>query len=466
MNRPERWRWLRLLRVRLVLWTVMLEAILLVVFAFLLVVILQNNQSQRIDETLRLSAAQMNAVVDVRGSTFTIPAQDVTEIQSLRVMVWLLTRDQSLGATVGQAGGLPVPSPLPDMDVTRDVELKPGEWVRLLVTPLREGTQLFGTLVLGLPLQTEFEVIQQVQLSLLVSIPVVLLLSAVGGLFLANRALSPVKNISETARQISATDLSKRIMLAVANDEIGQLARTFNAMLDRIDNAFRRERQFTSDVSHELRTPLGFLKTQLSLARSKPRSASDLLAMLAEMETDVDRMTRLIEQMLTLARTENQDLPEKHVVRLEDVLHALAQQYHQQAESQHVQFVLDIPADVSFEINGAPPLIHQVFVNLLDNALRYTPPQGTIQLRLRKHWQQIEVVVADNGQGIAPEHLPHIFERFYRVDSARTRASGGSGLGLAITRAIVRAHGGEIQIVSEPGVGTTFTIYFPALHTQ
>jgi len=459
---PELRKWFRMLRVRFVLWTVMLEAFLLIVFAILLVAILQNNQNQQIYETLRLSAAQMNAVVDLRGDTFDIPTQDVADLQSRGVFAWILNSKGGLGATVGRASQLALPNPIPELDTAKDIVLQNGETVRLFVSELNESNQFLGTLILGLPLKTEFMLIQQVQLSLLISIPFVLILSGLGGLFLANRALSPVKAISATARQISATDLSQRIELDLPDDEIGQLAHTFNEMLERIDEAFRHERQFTSDASHELRTPLGFLKTQLSLARSKSRTASELLEMMKDMENDVDRMTRLIEQMLMLARTENFEVPQKQEINLAELITDLSAEYLIRAQEQNKILILDMPSGIDFQLQGIPQLIHQVLVNLLENALKYTDTGDTIHIQLRKQWQDIAISIEDTGQGISPEHIPHLFDRFYRVDSARTRDSGGFGLGLAITKAIVQAHGGNIQVRSEMQKGTTFIIHFTA----
>ena len=460
MKMADTWKLFRMLRVRIVLWTVTLEALLLIVFAILLVAILQSSQNQQINETLRLSAAQMNAVVDLRGDTFDIPAQDIAELQSYGVFGWVLKSDGSLGATIGQASQNTLPNPIPVTNSTSDITFVNGEIVRLLVSELREGNRSLGTVVLALPLKAEFAVIQQVKLSLLISIPIVLMLSAIGGLFLANRALKPVKAISETTRQISATDLSKRIELDLPEDEIGQLAYTFNEMLERIDEAFRRERQFTSDASHELRTPLGFLKTQLSLARSKPRSSSELLEMMEDMESDVDRMTRLIEQMLTLARTENLELPAKQVINLAELITDLSAEYRIHAQEQDKTLVVDMSSGTDFHMGGIPQLIHQVLVNLLENALKYTDKGDAIYIRLRKQWQDITISIEDTGQGISSEHIPHLFDRFYRTDSARTRDSGGFGLGLAITRAIIQAHGGDIQVLSQIQQGTTFVIHF------
>ncbi len=454
---------LRSLRVRLVLWTVALEALLLLVFAVVLVVIVRNTQAQQIEQTLRLSATQLNAVVDTSDNGFHAAAAETADLRSRGVLAWVLTPIGDIGLTVGEAEAHPLPIPLPPPEQLTDTALDSGAPVRLLVTPLREGSRTLGVIVVALPLTASQSVINQILLSLAVAIPIVLALSAVGGLFLANRALAPVATITATARQISAADLSQRLNLALPDDEIGQLAQTFDAMLARLEAAFLRERQLTSDVSHELRTPLGMLKTQLSLARSRPREAAALRQMMANMEGDVDRMTRLIEQLLTLARVEQKGLAALTPLELGPLLAGVVEPLQRSAHERQVALTLSLPAQVKLPVQGQADPLRQVFTNLIDNALKYTPAGGQVSVSANRTWQEITVSVNDTGPGIPAEHLPHLFERFYRVDGARARDTGGFGLGLAISRSIVQAHGGSIAVDSQPERGTTFTVTLPAV---
>ncbi len=451
----------RSLRVQLVLWTVALEALLLLVFAVVLVVILRNAQNQQIEETLRLSAAQLNAVVDISDSGFHAAVAETADLRSRGVLAWVLTPAGGVGLTVGEAEAHPLPAALSPPEQLTDTTLDTGVPVRLFVTPLREGSRALGTIVVALPLTVSHAFLNQILLSLTVAIPIVLALSAVGGLFLANRALAPVATITATARQISAADLSQRLNLTLPDDEIGQLAQTFDAMLERLDAAFQRERQLTSDVSHELRTPLGMLKTQLSLARSRPREAATLLQMMADMEGDVDRMTRLIEQLLTLARVEQKGLAQLAPVDLGKLLTAVAEQLQLPARDRQVALNLSLPAQVNLQLQGDAEPLRQVFTNLIDNVLKYTPAGGQVSVSAGRTWQEITVLISDTGPGIPAEHLPYLFERFYRVDSARTRDTGGFGLGLAISQAIVQAHSGQITVDSQLDRGTTFTVTLP-----
>jgi heavy metal sensor kinase len=446
------------LRVRLVLWTVALEATLLLIFAAILVAALHNTQRQQIDETLRLSASDMNAAVDFSGSRFEIPSEDTTALRSRGVLVWILTPEGNVGATVGRAADYALPDPVPLPGEMTDMSLSTGEPVRLFVSPLHEGSRALGTLVLGVSLQGEQVFMRQVLLSLTIALPVVLALSAAGGWFLANRALSPVGVVTATVRHISAADLSQRIELNLPDDEIGQLAHTFNAMLERLDQAFQRERQLTSDVSHELRTPLGMLKTQLSLARSRPREAAQLLQMMADMEGDVDRIAGLVEQLLTLARVEQRGLGDITPIDVGALLQTVVDGLRMKAQENEVGLLLDVPPLVNLQVQGDRERLQQVFTNLIENAIKHTPPRKVVTISANRHWNRLAVSVADTGEGIAPQHLPHLFERFYRVDGDSARTGGGYGLGLAITQAIVQAHQGQIYVESQPGHGTTFTV--------
>jgi len=451
--------------VQLVLWTVALEALLLLFFAVVLLLVIQNSQNQRIEESLRLSAVQLNAVVDLHDGDYMVSPAETLNLRTEGILAWVISPEGELGMTIGETpAGLPyaVPSPLPALNHQVDLTLpESGEPVRLLVTPLSEGTERLGTLVVAISLRESQMLVQQILLGLMTTIPMVLLLSAAGGFFLANRALSPVAVITDTARQISAADLKQRIELDLPEDEIGRLTNTFNAMLERLEQAFQRERQLTSDVSHELRTPLGMLKTQLSLARSRPRDAATLLQMMKAMEEDVDRMTQLIEQMLTLARIEQRGLRHVEPVDLSLLLAEVTAQLQIKAQRRQVYLHLELYSQTSFELYAYEEQLRQVFSNLIDNAIKYAPTGGQVEIHASRHWQQLTISVSDNGAGIPPEQLPHLFERFYRVDDARTRDTGGFGLGLAIAQAIVKAHDGQIKVHSELGKGSTFTVCLP-----
>ncbi len=451
------------LRARLALWMVLVEALLLVVFTAVTIIILQNLQNQQIEETLRLSASELNAVVDVRDGNYAVAASETAAVRTRGIMAWVLSPDGTVVLTIGNAENYPLPADLPLPGQLNNGTLPDGESVRYFVTPLTEGSRQLGTLTLALPLGGSQIFTRQILLGLLIAIPIVLLLSVLGGVFLAGRALKPVSAITRTAQAISAEDLSHRIEMALPEDEIGRLAQTFNAMLERLDHAFERERQLTSDVSHELRTPLGMLKTQLSLARSRPREAAVLLEMMDGMEGDVDRMTRLVEQMLTLARVEQRGLAQFAPVDCALLLQEVVADFHAAAQGRGVALRLTLPLQVEFVLMADAARLRQVFFNLIENGIKYSLEGGAVEVTAVRQWQQLSISVANEGAGIPPEQIPHLFERFYRVDDARARATGGFGLGLAITKAIVEAHGGEIAVESGTGEGATFTATFLAM---
>ncbi|MCA9936887.1 MAG: HAMP domain-containing protein, partial [Anaerolineales bacterium] len=419
------------LRARLALWMVVVEALLLAVFTAVTVLILQNLQNQQIEDTLHLSASELNAVIDVRDGQYAAAVSETAVVRSRGVMAWILSLDGEVALTIGSADNADLPDSLPPSGQSGDGKLPDGEPARYFVTPLSEGSRQLGTLVLAIPVGDSQLFTQQMGLGLLIAVPIVLLLSILGGIFLAGRALQPVAAITHTAQKINAENLSHRLDLTLPEDEIGQLAQTFNAMLERIDRAFERERQLTSDVSHELRTPLGMLKTQLSLARSRPREAAALLQMMADMEGDVDRMTRLVEQMLTLARVEQRGLTQLEPLDCAQLLQEVVDELRLSAQEHDVTLQLTLPPQIGFFLLADSVCLRQVFVNLIENGIKYSPPGGVVGVTAVRHWQQISISVTNEGAGIPSENIPHLFERFYRVDDARARATGGFGLGLA-----------------------------------
>ncbi len=449
------------LRLRLVLWTITLEFLLLVVFGVMLVVVIQKTQNQQIDETLGLSASQLNAVIDVRDGQFQVSEADRNTLSSQGMMAWIVALDGTVVLTIGRSGTLSLPSTFVPSGGLIDSQLKNGEPIRLQAVPLLEGDYQQGTVVVAKSLRDSQSFVQQVMLSLGIAVPVLLLLSGAGGLFLANRALAPVATITRTARQISTEDLSRRLALQLPNDEIGELAHTFDAMLERLEQGFQRERQLTADVSHELRTPLGMLKTQLSLARSRPRDADTLLHMMADMEGDVDRMTRLTEQTLILTRVEQGGLVDLQPLDLGEILESVVESWEPKAQICNIQLSFKRGRHITLPIKGDADRLYQVFSNMIDNAIKYTSAKSIISIEAIRRATEVEILITDCGVGIAPEHLPHVFERFYRADSARTSTTGGFGLGLAISYAIVQAHNGHMDVSSELGCGTTFAIRLP-----
>jgi heavy metal sensor kinase len=294
--------------------------------------------------------------------------------------------------------------------------------------------------------------------ALILGLPV----AAIGGWWLAGRALAPVQAMTDTANRIEAENLAERLPLPPRNDELGKLAHTFNQLLDRLQEAFQRERRFTADISHDLRTPLALMKSSIGVALNRPRSSTELQGTLVEIDGQVDRLSGILDAALTLSRADSSQLGEHFApLNLSELLVDLAETSMPFAEEEQNQTVAcDIAPDLW--VKGDRDYLTRLFLNLLDNAMQYTPPGGTIRLTAARHGEQIATVIEDDGPGIAPEDLSHIFDRFYRADKART---GGSrehaGLGLSIAQAIAHAHGGEVTVESKPGQGSKFTVWLP-----
>lgn len=292
-------------------------------------------------------------------------------------------------------------------------------------------------------------------------IPIALIVSVFGGYFLALRSFKPVDEIRRTALAITAQNLDKRIQSTGVDDELGRLVETFNEMIGRLQNSFAQIQQFSIDASHELRTPLTIMRGELELAlRSKKNSPKEFREVLASAFEETIRMSSIIENLLSLtkadlgrAQTEFQD------VWLRKIVQELSEDSEMLAENKNITIVVGQLDDAL--ISGDPVRLRQLLLNLIDNAIKYTPVEGTVGISLVREEGVAKVIISDTGIGIPKEEQSKIFDRFYRVDKARSREMGGSGLGLAISKWIVELHRGSISVESESDKGSTFTVTFP-----
>jgi heavy metal sensor kinase len=276
------------------------------------------------------------------------------------------------------------------------------------------------------------------------------------GAALAEAALRPIDGIERTARRIyEKRDLSQRVPEGGARDELGRLSSTINSMLDQIEGMFDRQRRFLSDVSHELRTPLTTVRGEAELmVRAGQLDSEGLSAICSESE----RMARMVEDLLLLARTDEAAAMERLPVDLSALLQDVGRQV-QLLGSEHHR--VEVEAAPDLQMQGDRDRLKQLVLNLAGNALSHTPDGSTIQLRLEQRGSEALIEIIDDGPGIPPEDLPYLFDRFYRVDKARSRASGGTGLGLAIVQSIARAHEGSVEVRSTLGQGTRFSVRLP-----
>ncbi len=457
----------RTLRVRFAVWTGGLLLIVLVLFGAFVYFSMWQGLSNSIDDSLRLSASQAIAAVNIENGQInfsdSLPESSTTvDLQERGLTIRILSIDGKVLQSVGPYRDLPVDrasvqKAISSVSSLNTISSPDADPVRIYTTPILDNQHLLGVIQVMQSLGTLTETLDRLLLALLISIPILLIVSALSGYFLAAHALSPIDHITRTTQHISTQDLTARLNLPGSDDEIGRLAATIDSMLSRLEEGFQRERQFTSDASHELRTPLAAMQAILNVTRERRRPPEEYELALDDLTEEMDRLRTLTEDLLYIARGDARPGVSNEVVNLSNLLTDVSESLNPMAESKGLLLHREIQENLF--IQGDSDALIRTFVNLIDNAIKYTN-NGSIKIRavvIEK--SRIEVEISDTGCGIPPEHLSHIFERFYRVDGSRT--TQGFGLGLAIVQEIVRGHHGRIDVSSQMGVGTVFHLSFP-----
>ncbi len=368
---------------------------------------------------------------------------------------------------------------------------------RFIFERLREINGHVYTVEIGTPADDVVGTLHEFRFYLLMFAPLMLLAAAGGGYWLSRRALSPVDALVRTARAVSGTNLDSRLQKLDTGDELQRLSDTLNEMLDRIESAFLRITQFTADASHELRTPVSLIRTEAELALRRSRGEAEYKEALRHILLEAERTTTLLEQLLSMARADSgRETLHLQPVNLRDTLHDVVNGWQQVASVRNLKFSVDmapsefaapnsdpaivgiqdreatnhkaaesgaVHSDASSFVMGDETLLRRLVDILLDNAFKYTPAPGWVQLSLRSTGEIAFITVQDSGVGIASEDQSRIFERFYRVDKARSRSQGGAGLGLAIAQWIVNQHFGSITVDSRAGEGARFRVELPMI---
>jgi heavy metal sensor kinase len=307
------------------------------------------------------------------------------------------------------------------------------------------------------PIET---ILSHLLLSLLVGVPLLDLVAVGGGLFLVGRALAPVVEIARSAEQITLHNLNERLPLTDTGDELEHLSLALNRMIVRLNEALEQNRRFLADASHELRTPLAALRGEMESVVEQTRALPELSDRAGSALEEVDRLAKIVDALFAISRLDAGEAQQEWArFDLAAVAASTTEQMSLLAEDKGISVACDVQGHVSVE--GDRARIRQVVVNLLDNAIKYTPPGGSIRLNVRAHDSKAILEVVDTGIGIPAEALPHLFERFFRVDGARSREVGGAGLGLAIVKSICAAHGGKVEVTSAEGRGSRFTVELP-----
>lgn len=295
------------------------------------------------------------------------------------------------------------------------------------------------------------------------SLPILVVLATFGGYWMSRRALDPVDRIIVDARAISANNLSARLAVPQAKDELQRLSQTLNQMLDRIESSFTRIRQFTADASHELRAPLALIQTAAEFSLRRNRSREELMEAMRKILRETKRTTQLVNNLLFLARADAAVAPfEPDIVNLTSLLADLQDQALTLSATRQIPLSFELPTN-AVEVKGDENSLCRLFLILIDNAVKYTLPGGTISVQLHSEMDTAVIVVRDTGIGIAKDDLPLIFDRFWRADKVRSREMGGTGLGLSIAQWIVQQHTGTLEVKSELGKGSVFSVSLPRL---
>lgn len=451
------------IRLRLTIWYVLFLGIILLLFSIYVYWQTQRNMLAQADHALELTSAQMLLNLDQQGDRLTF-ASLINNPDALRgvddkFVVYLVAPDGTLWEQIGGDEHAPPPTAIPAGFTS---QLSDGEPWRILSRQVTIG-QITGSVQVLQELETIKNALISLQQQIGLAIPLALVLAGVGGYFLSIRALNPINQITQTARAITAEDLNRRLDYPGPADEIGRLAATFDEMLNRLQMAFERERRFTGDAAHELRTPLAALKGRIGVTLSQPRASDQYVSTLQSMEEQVDRLSRLSNDLLFMARLDQGEIKrEQESIKVVDFLGAVVDIIRPLAAAKSIRIIEIIPPHST--IVGDLDLLIRLFLNLLDNAVKYTPPQGEVRIEVTEQRQQVQIAISDSGPGIDETHLAHLFERFYRVEGSRVRrlgqnGKGGVGLGLAIAREIARAHGGTITVQSEVNHGSTFMVH-------
>jgi heavy metal sensor kinase len=451
------------LRGRLALINVGVLLIALLLLAGIVLNQLVGDLYEQLDHDLALIGTRELAMVKVvKGSpTFGNNGQPLPQI-GLDGFIRLVDTQGQIVDGVGAYRDTPV-SPqtfdAPPQGLVFNQTSRTGLPLRVHTRPVLANNRVVGFLQVANEREEVEETLQVVRRSLIFGIPLVLLISGLISLLTARQALRPLTRMTQSAAAISAQDLSARLPVPRAKDEVQALAFTFNATLDRLAAAFARQRRFTADASHELRTPVTAILGQAELALSHPRDPNAYQATLSRIQQEAERMQRLIGRMLTLARVETGRQPltvaPTDVARL---VHTLVDTVQPQAEAKELTLKVNLPETLIIATDADS--LTQILLNLLENAITYTD-EGEIELALTTTADQLCLTVSDTGPGIPPDHLPYIFQPFYRVDPSRSQGRGSVGLGLALTHELTNLLGGHLEVSSKPPAGTTFTLTLP-----
>ena len=480
---------LRSLRFKLTLWYVLILGILLTSFSGFLYFTLSKSLHRDVDNKLRSLAELIASESSSPLSKFSFGTIDQALEASMNLkpigkFIQVLDESGNIGRKSDNLKNVQLPISLNALKnaskglITFETNRTIGNTpLRIMTFPVVENSHVTKIVQIASSLEGVEDALNKLFLILIISVPSTLILASLGGQFLAHKALKPVDNITQTARMITSQNLNQRIHPPKVKDEISRLIETFNEMISRLDQSFRQMKQFSSDASHELKTPLTILKGEVEVMLRKERTSQEYEQTLRSNLEEINRMSQIVEDLLNLSKADTGEIRlNKEDVNLTEILNEVVVQMERLAKTKKLHLsATNHHQDI--HIFGDALRLRELFINLIENGIKYTEEGGSIHIILQKEYpppvtgqpdwverekgQFVKIIVSDTGIGIAKEDQERIFNRFFRVDKARSREQGGSGLGLSICKWIVEAHQGEIGVESELAKGSSFIVRLP-----
>jgi len=474
----------RSLRFRLTLWYVLILGFLLTAFSSFLYFTLSRSLYRDVDNKLRSLAELIASESASPLSKFGFGSVDEALETSLNLkpigkFIQVLDESGKIGRKSDNLKNVQLPISLNTLKnaskgvITFETTRSVGDaQLRIITHPVLEKNHITKIVQVASSLEDVEDALNTLFIILIITVPLALMVASLGGLFLANKALKPVDDVTQTARMITSQNLNQRIKPLKVKDEISRLIDTFNEMISRLDQSFRQIKQFSADASHELKTPLTILKGEVEVALRKERKPDEYEQTLRSNLEEINRMSQIVNDLLVLSKADTGELRlNKQDLDLAEVLNEVVAQLNLMIQSKNLRMETSNPPE-GMHILGDPLRMRELFINLIENGIKYTEEGGTIRVTLTKDMSDpggknggyARIVVSDTGMGIAQGDQSKIFDRFFRLDKARSRDQGGSGLGLSISKWIVEAHQGKIEVESEIGKGSSFIVRIP-LHS-
>jgi len=479
----------RSLRFKLTLWYVLILGILLISFSSFLYFTLSKSLHRDVDNKLsslaKLIASESVSPLSKFGFENIDQALETSmNLKPIGKFIQVLDESGNIGRKSDNLKNVQLPISLNALKsaskglVTFETNRSIGNTpLRIITFPVVENNHVTKIIQIASSLEEVEEALNTLFIILMITVPLALMVASLGGQFLARKALKPVDNITQTARMITSKNLNQRIIPPKVKDEISRLIETFNEMISRLDHSFRQIKQFSSDASHELKTPLTILKGEVEVMLRKERTPQEYQQTLRSNLEEIDRMSQIVEDLLILSKADTGEIRlNKEDISLTGILNEVVFQMSMFAKSKGLHLSTSNHHQ-DIHIFGDALRIRELFINLIENGIKYTEEGGSIHIALQKEnepfvenqsdWaigekkEFAKIIVSDTGIGIAKEDQERIFNRFFRVDKARSRSQGGSGLGLSICKWIVEAHQGEIKVESELGKGSSFIVILP-----